>query len=208
MYGLPDSGEEKLQFTPFWGGLKPGWSDSVRAGIIESHNFFVIGPILVKFHIRTRLIESFPTIFQTWWCGEEKLHFTPFHTLRQQAWRSDVSTTWEGGRVSSEVRLENWTQVWGLVQIWTACDSWLRKSSTSHLFDLSRLAQTYVQYSDHVHSSRNVIFCTFERSYSSVLHPILLKLHISTRLIDSFPMVHGSWSCIEIEMLIPIGAHA
>ena len=29
-----------------------------------------------------------------------------------------------------------------------------------------------------------------------------------TRLIDSFPMVHGSWSCIEIEMLIPLGAHA
>ena len=46
-------------------------------------------------------------------------------------------------------------------------------------------------------------FCTFERSYSSVLRPILLKLNILTRLIDSFPMVHGSWSCIEIEMLIP-----
>ena len=44
---------------------------------------FVLGPILVKFHIRTRLIESFPTIFRTWWCAEEKLHFTPFHTLRQ-----------------------------------------------------------------------------------------------------------------------------
>ena len=53
-----------------------------------------------------------------------------------------------------------------------------------------------------------VIFCTFERSYSSVLRPILLKLHILTRLIDSFPMVHGSWSCIEKEMLIPLGAHA
>ena len=53
-----------------------------------------------------------------------------------------------------------------------------------------------------------VIFCTFERSYSSVLRPILLKLHILTRLIDSFPMVHGSWSCIEIEMLIRLGARA
>ena len=58
-YGLSNSGEEKLQFTPFWGGPKPGWSDSIRAGIIESHNFFVLGPILVKFHVRTRLIESF-----------------------------------------------------------------------------------------------------------------------------------------------------
>ena len=84
MYGLSNSGEEKLQLTPFWNRPKPVWSDSGRAGIIESHNFFVfLRPILVKFHIRTRLIEGFPTTFQTWWCGEEKLHFTPAHTLRQ-----------------------------------------------------------------------------------------------------------------------------
>ena len=82
-YGLSNSGEEKLQFTPFWGGPKPVCSDGLRAGTIESHNFFVLGPILVKFHIRTRLIESFETIFRTWWCGEDKLHFTPVHTLRQ-----------------------------------------------------------------------------------------------------------------------------
>ena len=35
-----------------------------------------------------------------------------------------------------------------------------------------------------------------------------MKLHILTRLIDGFPMVHGSWNCIELEMLIPLGAHA
>ena len=62
-YRLSNSGQEKLQFTPFWGGLKSGCSDGLRPGTIESHNFFVLGPILVKFHIRTRLIESFPTIF-------------------------------------------------------------------------------------------------------------------------------------------------
>ena len=83
MYGLLNSGEEKLQFTPFGGGPKPVCSDRLRAGNIESHNFFVLGLILVKFHIRTRLFERFPTIFRTWWCGEEKLHFTPVHTLRQ-----------------------------------------------------------------------------------------------------------------------------
>ena len=33
----------------------------LRAGFMESRNFFVLRPILVKFHIRTRLIESFPT---------------------------------------------------------------------------------------------------------------------------------------------------
>ena len=81
--GLSNSGQEKLQFTPFWGGPKWVCSDGLRAGTIESHNFFVLGPILVKFHSRTRLIESFPTIFRTWWCGREKLHFTPVHTLCQ-----------------------------------------------------------------------------------------------------------------------------
>ena len=82
-YCLSNSGKEKLHFTPFWGVPKPGCSNSLRAGFIESHNFFVLGQILLKFHIRTRLIEIFLTIFRTWWCAEEKLHFTPVHTLRQ-----------------------------------------------------------------------------------------------------------------------------
>ena len=82
-YGLWNSGEEKLQFTPVWGVPKPGCSDGLRTRTIVSHNFFVLGPILVKFHIRTRLIKSFPTIFWTWWCGKEKFHFTSFHTLCQ-----------------------------------------------------------------------------------------------------------------------------
>ena len=34
-----NSGEEKLQFTPFWGGPKPGWSDGLCTGTSESHNF-------------------------------------------------------------------------------------------------------------------------------------------------------------------------
>ena len=82
-YGLSKSGQEKLQFTPFWGGPKLVCSDGLRARTIESHNSFVLGPIQMKFHIRTRLIESFRTIFRTWWSGAEKLHFTPVHTLRQ-----------------------------------------------------------------------------------------------------------------------------
>ena len=82
-YGSSNSGEEKLQLTPFWGGPKPVCSDGVRAGTVESHNFFVLGPTMVKFHIRNHLFESFRMMFRTWWCGEEKSHFTPFHTLRQ-----------------------------------------------------------------------------------------------------------------------------
>ena len=62
--------------------------------------------------------------------------------------------------------------------------------------------------SDHVRSSRNVIFCTFERSYSSVLRPIPLKLHILTRLIESFSMVYELWRCIEVKLSILLGAHA
>ena len=83
MNGLSNSGGEKLQFTPFWGGPKPGCSDNIRARIVESYDLFVLGLILVKFHIRTHLIESFPPIFRIWWCAEEKLHFTPVHTFRQ-----------------------------------------------------------------------------------------------------------------------------
>ena len=50
---------------------------------VKSHNFFVLRRILVQFHIRTRLIESFPTTYWLWWCAEEKWHFTPVHTLCQ-----------------------------------------------------------------------------------------------------------------------------
>ena len=62
-------------------------------------------------------------------------------------------------------------------------------------------------YSDHVCSSHNVIFCTFKCSYSSVLRRNLLKLHILTRLIESFPL-YGVCSCNGIKMSIPLGAHA
>ena len=67
LYGLSNSDQEKLQFTPFWGGPKPVCSDCLGTGNMKSKNFFVLGPIPVKFHIRTRQIESFPTIFRT--CG-------------------------------------------------------------------------------------------------------------------------------------------
>ena len=55
----------------------------LRAGFMESRNFFVLRPIQVKIHIRTRLIESFPMTYWLWWCAEEKWRFTPVHTLRQ-----------------------------------------------------------------------------------------------------------------------------
>ena len=85
----------------------------------------------------------------------------------------------------------------------------LSRPSLCHVIsDLPRLVRTYAQYSGHVRSSRNVIFCTFECSYSSVLRPILLKLHILTRLIESFPKVYGLWRCKKVKLSIRLGAHA
>ena len=124
--------------------------------------------------------------------------FTPF---TNEVWRRAVSTTSEGRRVSSKVRLGNCTQVGGWAKFEERGTHGWGKIVLHTCSDLSRLVRTCAQYSDHVRSSRNVIFCTFERSYSSVLRPILVKLHILTRLIHSFPMVDGYWSCIVIEML-------
>ena len=130
--GLSNSGKEKLMFTPFWGGPKPGCADSVRAGIIKSQNFFVSGPILVKFHIWTRLIKSFRRTFWTWWCSKEKLHFTPVHTLRQLKW-DEMRFPHFGGSQSFEwgtVRKLN-TAFLEVGKIWRSCD--LRSGSCRRL---------------------------------------------------------------------------
>ena len=74
--------------------------------------------------------------------------------------------------------------------------------------NLSELVLTSPHYSDHVRPSRNVMFCTFKRSSFPVLRPILMKLHILTRLIESFPMVYWLWRCIEVKLSISLGAHA
>ena len=157
-YGLSNSGQEKLQFTPFWGGPKPGSSDGLRAGTIESHNFFVLSPIRVKFHILTRLIESFPMIFWTWWCAEEKLHFTPFHTLcqlkRDEAlfpplWISLADRNW----------LKNLTR-----QIFSACLKFWWQSVQRCRNCMTKPVRTCPQHSDHVRSLRNAFFCTYECS--------------------------------------------
>ena len=79
-YGLSNCGEDKWEVHTFvW--VVAG--HCLRAGIIESHNFFVLRRILVKFRIRTRLIGSFSSTYWSWSCAEEKLHFTPGHTVPQ-----------------------------------------------------------------------------------------------------------------------------
>ena len=121
-----------------------------------------------------------------------------------EVWRKAVSTNSEGRRVSSKVWLENCTQVWVRPNL----DSVRLMVEEKQCFtpvltcpNLSKPARTCPQYSDHVRSSRSH-FCTFKGSYSSVLRPILLKLHTLTHLVDSFPMVYGVWSCVEINVSI------
>ena len=97
----------------FGGGPKPNCSDSFRAGIIESHNFFVLGPILVKFHIRTRLIESFPTIFRLWCCAEKSCTSNQVTPYANRSVTKRVSTNSEGRRVSNEVPAVTCTRVLG-----------------------------------------------------------------------------------------------
>ena len=79
-YGLSNCGEDKWKFTPFC-----GWSQATAfvPELSKAITFFVLRRILVKFHIRTRLIGSFPSTYWSWSCAEEKLHFTPVHTLCQ-----------------------------------------------------------------------------------------------------------------------------
>ena len=81
--GCGDAQKKSGSSHLYCGDAKPGCSDSLPAGIIESSNIFVLRRILVKLHIRTRLIKSFRTTYGSWSCAEEKLHCTPVHTLHQ-----------------------------------------------------------------------------------------------------------------------------
>ena len=66
-------------------GVGPGEADKTALvqELSKAITFFVLGPTLMKFHIQTRLIESFPMTFRTWQCADEKFRFTPLHTLHQ-----------------------------------------------------------------------------------------------------------------------------
>ena len=115
-------------------GPKPFCSDGLCAGVIESHIFFfVLRPILVKLHIRTRLIESFRITFRLWWCAEEKLHFAPVHTLCQL--KRDKGLFPPLGRVvefRARYRQIPGRRFLGVGKIWKPSDS--RSRSYKHLY--------------------------------------------------------------------------
>ena len=155
----------------------------------------------MKLHIRTQLIESFQMTYGSWSCAKEKLHFTPVHTLRQLK-RDEGLFQPPPISLADRNGLKNlprqiFMRVWSLVAI-RAEMSKQHDQTCPNLSPIQWPCTLSVQY----------LFCPFECSYSSVLRPILLKLHTLTRLIESFPTVYRLWSCIEIEMYIPVGAHA
>ena len=123
-------------------GVCPGEADktALEQELLKAITFFVlhVGPILVKFHIRTRLIESFPTFFRTWWCGEEKLHFMPVHTLRQFSNRASLETLRPSEVVETALRHASIGARCELV--WSA--TFLGSTSKSNtLLESSRLAE-------------------------------------------------------------------
>ena len=59
-----------------------------------------------------------------------------------------------------------------------------------------------------MYARREMSFFALSKALILVLLPILLKLHILTRLIESFPTLYGLWSCIEEKLSIPLEAHA
>ena len=143
----------------------------LRAGFMESRNFFVLRPIWVKFHIRTRLIESFATTYWLWWCTEEKWHFTPVHTLCQLK-------HYEGLFPPLPISLADRNGLKKLPrQIFSVC---VKKFGGNPCRDVET---AWPNLSEPIHNTvmvyalRAMPFCTFECSYSSVLRPILLKLH-------------------------------
>ena len=154
----------------------------LRAGIIESHNFFVLRRILGKFYIRTRLIGSFPLTYRSWSCAEEKLHFTPVHKLCQL--KCD-----EGLFPPLPISLADRNGLKNLHrQNFSACVKFGgNPCEMSKQHDQTCPNLSTIQWPCTL--SVQCLFCTFECSYSSVLRPILLKLHTLTRLIESFPTV-------------------
>ena len=158
----------------------------------------------MKFRIRTRLIESFPLTYRRGAVRKRSCtshQFTPVHTLRQLKRDEGLFPPLPISLPDRNGLKNRPRQIFSVC----VCEVWWQSVQRCQN-SMTKPVRTCPQYSDHVRCLRNAFFCTFECSYFSVLRPILLKLHTLTHLIESFPTVYGLWSCIEIEMLIPLGA--
>ena len=73
--------------------------------------------------------------------------YTSSHLTPIEVWQSAVSTTLEGRRVSSKVRLENCTQVWGWAKLGQRATHGWGKIALQTCSDLSELVQTCLNQS-------------------------------------------------------------
>ena len=143
-YGLSNSGQEKWQFTPFWGGPTPVCSDGLRTGTIESHNFFCLRSDPGEMsHSNSPNQELSNDLLDVVVQRRKVALHTSSHLTPTEAWRRTDSTTSEGRRVSSEVRLGNCTQVWGWAKFEERGTHGWGKIVLHTCSDLSRLVQTY-----------------------------------------------------------------
>ena len=133
----------------FGGGPKLGCSDSVRDGIIESHNFFCLVSYLGKIsHSNSANQELSNDILVVVVRRRKVALHTSSHLTPIEAWRRDVSTTLQGRRVSSEVPWDTCMRVLAVGKIWRPCD--LRSRSYKRLY-------THVHTHTHAHKAIIII---------------------------------------------------
>ena len=93
---------------------KPGCSDRVGAGIIKSHNFFCLRSFPDEIsHSNSPNREVSNDVSDVVVRRRKVALHIISHLTPTEAWRSAVSTTWEGRRVSSGVPADTCTQVFG-----------------------------------------------------------------------------------------------
>ena len=118
------------------------------AGIIESHNFFCLtsypGEISHSNSANRELSNDILVVVVRQ--RKDALH-TSSQLKPIEAWRSAVSTTSEGCRVSSEVRLKNCTQVWGWAKFGQCATHGWGKIVLHTCSDLSKPVRTYLNLS-------------------------------------------------------------
>ena len=92
-----------------------------------------------------------------------------------------------------------------------------RVLTCTHLFKLFKPFHTCSHLFTTVHTPETTLFAQlhflvefspWESCYFSILDLCLVKLHILAGLIESFPTEYGMFSCNEMKMSIPLGAHA
>ena len=148
----------------FGGGPKPGCSDGLRTGTIESRNFFCLRSYSGEISHPNSPNRGLSNDISDVVLRQRKvaLH-TSSHLTPIEAWRSAVSTTSEGRSVSSEVRLENCMEVWGWAKFGQCATPGWGKIALHTCSDLSKPVRTCLNQSPIQWQCMPVavIFCTF-----------------------------------------------